>query len=77
MDKSQPLLLALLVKQLQKLRRTDRDYAPVLTGGNVQTPMKAWIARDNLQILCPSLHPMEIDSLVAATSLLTGTNDPS
>lgn len=74
MDKSQPLLLALLAKQVRRLRHTDRDYAPVLEGANVQTPMKAWIARKELDKLCPSLTPLEIDSLAAAASQLTGTN---
>ncbi|KAK9902708.1 hypothetical protein WJX75_003406 [Coccomyxa subellipsoidea] len=76
MDNTQPLLLALLVKQLQQLLKNNIDYAPVLEAGDLQTPLRAWNARDNLDELCPSLNTREITLLEVAATQLTGNEDP-
>lgn len=72
MENSQALLLALLAKVSWQLQGNNIDYAPVLKKGHVQTPLKAWNARDELHKMCPSLNLTEIKLLEIAASQLTG-----
>lgn len=72
MENSQAQLLALFAKAVQQLQDNHIDYAPALEKGNVHTPMKAWRARKELSMLCPTLDPAEIGILVVAAKLLTG-----